>query len=219
MLATYVSIIVLFYQKYPVSLLVFLSCFITLYLFSWYKLNLKLKEHLVEYIKYWAFSFICFFCSCVTFLSVYGIETNFIEKETNWLSVLLTVGFILAMNLVVIVKPENIFSLYWYSVLGFITFIFVIGVLLNQLTLIPSLVMEAYQFGNIKNSFIVLNEEGCHIVQKYKYIAPQETNKNQAGNSETTENTNIENNLCIVKVVNILSRLGEEYYLEIKNNN
>ena len=219
MLATYVSLIFWVYQQYPFSLLVFLLCFIALYFVSWHRLNLKLIEYLIEYVKYWAFSFLCFLCSCFTFLLVYRIESNFAEKETNWLSVSLTIVFILLTNFLVIVKPENIFSFYWYSILGLITFAVVTGILLNQLNLIPSLVMKQFQFGNINNSFIVLKEEGCHIVDKYTYSALQEANKNQAGNSKTTQKTNIENALCILTDINIISRLGEEYYLEVKKDN
>ncbi|SDO44204.1 hypothetical protein [Vreelandella arcis] len=67
---------------------------------------------------------------------------------------------------------------------------------------IPYGVMKIYKFGNIQASELVLNKSGCEL---YKAL--------------DLEVSTTDYDVCIIKDVLILSRLGKEAYLEVKEDN
>nr|POR06209.1 hypothetical protein BOH68_08610 [Cobetia sp. MM1IDA2H-1] len=70
----------------------------------------------------------------------------------------------------------------------------------SSIEIIPKAVMKLYKFGDIKATKVVFDKDGCLILK--------EVGLKGVGGSD----------ICYIKDVLILSRLGEEYYLEISSN-
>ncbi|WP_170877404.1 MULTISPECIES: hypothetical protein [Cobetia] len=85
------------------------------------------------------------------------------------------------------------------AVIGFMILVmFFIGT--SSIEIIPKAVMKLYKFGDIKATKVVFDKDGCLILK--------EVGLKGVGGSD----------ICYIKDVLILSRLGEEYYLEISSN-
>ena len=184
-------------KNYSILILFWIPIFLyIIYVIS--KVNLSCWEFFKEYLFYWLNTIVCFLISSLSLILFILIALNSAEKGfTLFVYVIVSGLFLVFSNFMIILKPDYIYPIFWYFGLGTAALLMVI-LAFNGYSLIPSLVMKQFQFGNINNSFIVLKEEGCHIVDEYKQPAPQEVNKNQAVNSKTTPKINIKNELCIV---------------------
>ncbi|WP_019505497.1 hypothetical protein [Pleurocapsa sp. PCC 7319] len=213
------------YWYIPLILLIInYFCLIYIYMFSYvqhnkYKRKLKIRKLRFLYFGYF------FLISILNNLILLG-SFSFIYKlsERYYLNdpvsnkiqaiVYLIMIFILVVliNIVSILKPKNINRFYWYLSLS--TIIFLISILYyGELSFIPSRVMEIYKFGNIKAHSIILDKIGCSIAKN---------NIDMRGGyieyKDKTYKINTDKETCVIPDVNILSRLGEESYLELKIN-
>lgn len=171
--------------------------FLIIFIFAWIKFKLSWDIFLKEFFYFILISFVNSF---LFFLPLYLIYQFVSVKElSNFQSICLVVIFgisLVFLNAFTFLKKD----FFWYLGVAFITFLLIVGVF-QEFNFIPSRVMEIYKFGNIKASSLVLDKKGCQILETLGY-------KHQ-----------IKNDMCIVKNVTILSRLGKEYYLEISKDN
>lgn len=85
------------------------------------------------------------------------------------------------------------------ALIGFIMLV-VFFIATSSTVLIPKGIMQLYKFGNINASRVVLDRDGCLILK----------GNGLSGASDS--------DMCYIEGLLILSRLGEEYYLEISSN-
>lgn len=109
---------------------------------------------------------------------------------------LISVLFVLFINIMVAAKPKNFNAFVWYVGLAFLT-VFMVFSMSNSFYMIPQRVIEIYKFGNIKVSKIVLEEEAC---KSFRALGVEVEKSKEVG--------------CVAKDIIIMSRLGEEMYLK-----
>jgi hypothetical protein len=149
----------------------------------------------------WKFIFTSICCALLAFLPIYtvsilmmsDIETT--KGSSTFVGVLVAVA-IIVINLAVIMKRKTHNGAIYYPVLGLLAF-FILFSAFEIFHRIPERVMEIYKFGAIKNASVVFKSEAClplkmqGVIQSFEAEAP-----------------------CKVSELTILSRLGEEFYIE-----
>ncbi|SEA01869.1 hypothetical protein [Alkalimonas amylolytica] len=194
----WLGVVVVIISEKPIYLPVFL---IVLILVGWIlnkKSQLTGKELATEYGRLVFTSIGCTFLAffpiyIVSILTFSGVETTKGSSIFVGFLVAFAIGFI---NLLAIMKRKSQNGLIYYSVLGLTAF-FILFSSFEMFHRIPERVMEIYKFGAIKNASVVFKSEAClplkmqGVIQSFEAEAP-----------------------CKVSELTILSRLGEEFYIE-----
>ncbi|TVU70165.1 hypothetical protein [Cobetia crustatorum] len=195
---------VLFFGLYSLVLLPLVSFIYFLYILKEYNCRYK-----VGFKKLISLVFAIFMSSIFAFFPLYFIMKALSLKSEDvdkvlYLSGLLSL-FVVFMNILVaapITAPSlsvNIIDKKKFKknlAIGFSVLV-MISLGSNSAYLIPEAVMRLYKFGNIDASRIVFDKDGCSILTEVGLVADGEYD------------------MCYISNVLILSRLGEEYYLEI----
>lgn len=108
--------------------------------------------------------------------------------------------FIILINMVSATPQGNAKPYVKEFVLGLMALLMILSIF-GKFDRIPYNVMKIYKFGNIQTSELVLSESGCEV---YAALG--------------LETSVTDYNICIAKDVLILSRLGREAYLEVKED-
>lgn len=116
-------------------------------------------------------------------------------KLPYWLASLLSICFIIFVNVLAATNPKNIKPFYWYLGLS-VTTLFVIFASFERFHRVPVRVMELYKFGNIVTTDMILRKDACKAFRALEISI-----------MEKDEDT------CVAKEVVIMSRLGREAYL------
>ena len=172
------------------------------------------KTFFSEYVKFVFFSCLS---SVISALPILIFSFVFLQEYQQNISrlvfgVLAITILIIVSNLLVIIKPNHINSIYWYSVLGFMSFLSIIS-LTGQTAIFPKAIMKTYKLGNIQPLSVIIDKQGCLNINK-SLKSHQATN--EKGEIIQFE---IEDDSCIISNINIniLSRIGGESYVEIYN--
>ena len=157
--------------------------------------------------KYAEFAFLSCFSSFISILPILLLSFIFLEEyQQDFKSFAIGLGlltvYIIVSNMLVVATSNN--KIYWLFVLGLMSFL-VVTLYTEQAATFPKAIMRTYKLGNIKASSIVLDKQGCNILNQHLdiYDVPLE------------KRLKLNNDLCTLKDVYILSKLGKESYIEI----
>lgn len=132
------------------------------------------------------------------------------EYDEKALVVICLALFIVIANILVIGKPKNINSIYWYSLISLLSLL-IVTTFTNQAALVPKAIMKTYKLGNIEASSVVLDKEGCNILNQYMKFYQVKNDRD-----DQLKQVKIENDLCVFPKMHILSKLGKETYVKVK---
>ena len=167
--------------------------------------------------KYSNFAILSFISS---FISIYPIfmfciillRDGMVNIEGFVFKILCIATIVIVANSIIINKPNDISSIYWYSILGLLSLLIAIYIT-EQTATFPRVIMNIYKLGNIEASSVILDKQGCLEVNKSMKHHEAKDKKDQIIQYE------IEDETCIISNMNILSRIGKESYVQINKIN
>lgn len=195
---------------------IFFNLLFILLLYVWGLLKHKTqqiawKRFLIDYGKCMGLAYYGSFISIlpIVLLALVFLDNYKEDKKSFAIGCLLLTIYVVFSNVIIIVKPENVNSINWFSRVGLISFLF-ITVFTNTTSTFPKAIMKTYKLGNIEASSIIVDKEGCNTINKlmkfYKVKDPS--------NKDKLLHFTIENDSCFIPNVHILSKLGKEAYIE-----
>ena len=122
------------------------------------------------YVKYVEFAISSLLSSIISVLPILLLSVVFLQeyrqdiKSFLWGLLAITI-IVIFNNWLVIAKPKDTNSIYWYSVLGLISFLTIIS-LTDQTATFPKAIMRTYKLGNIEASSVILDKQGCIEVNR-----------------------------------------------------
>lgn len=118
-----------------------------------------------------------------------------------------SIFFLVWMNYWVVDLPSSGNKFYWILGLGFIVFI-AISAINREGNKIPNYVMGLYKFGNIPTDMIIVKGDVCDVLKTEGVL----------GFTSNDTDTDTDTSKCYLRDANILSRLGEAYYIKVQKN-
>ena len=211
----YVSVIAFIYFNIMWILFSNLLWILVLYFYGFSKiksLNISFKQFSWNYFKILGFSASV---SIVSVLPIFLLAFIFLDEYKQDIKdfaigcIALTI-YIIISNIIVIIKPDNVNSIYWYFTLGLMSFL-TVNVFTSQAATFTKAIMKTYKLGNIEASSVVLDKKGCSIVKNNTEIRDGDIKY-----KDKIYSINTDKEICSIPNIKILSRLGKESYLEMK---
>jgi hypothetical protein len=177
--------------------------------------NKQNSKNINLYWSYFGFLALSAYYTVTSILPIFVLSFIFFETSVEQVIKSISINcaillvIVTTINIIILFKPEKIGFIYWNSVLGLVSFV-MITTLTNTAATFPKAIMRTYKLGNIKVSSLVLDKQGCTIVNESMKFHQAKDKKGEILKFE------INNDICTVPDVLILSRLGEESYIEKK---
>jgi hypothetical protein len=166
----------------------------------------KDTEGTFEFIVPWIFSFLL---SIVPLLLLIAITPQYSEELDHAGEIILLTKFffsVLLVNGVYVYFREKDEKKWWVPFIPIGGLIFSLLVVLHD-PVIPNLVMGKFKLGNYTVKQLLVDEKGCQIIENVESVSEFNKDKNYFVKAK---------NLCYLKDVTILSRLGSDIMLKIE---